>query len=314
MTTLRQMGERAVIRRLARLLPLRPDVRTGIGDDVAVVTGRRSRYDYLLTSDAVIEGTHFLPSARPEAIGHKAIGRVLSDIASAGGEALFALINLVAPGNENMRRLERIYRGAAALARRWGLSIIGGDTAGGPELQLHVFAVGRLPKGRAVLRSGARPGDWLYVTGTLGGSIAGKHLRFTPRLAEGRWLKRGRWASAMIDISDGLATDVGHILEMSRVGAEIWLNRIPVSAAARRVPGPQSPVEHALTDGEDFELLFTVPAHKQAAFERQWKKAFRTACRCSGRILPRPAGLQMVAHGRRQRLAYAGFEHFVRRP
>ncbi len=311
MTTLHQLGEREVIRRLAKLLPGRADVRVGIGDDVAVVAVEGGHRDFLLTSDAVIEGTHFLPGAAPEQIGHKAVGRVLSDFAAMGGEPLWALVDVVANRDMPLKRLEGVYRGAAKLAGKYGLSIIGGDMAGGPELQLHVFGVGEIPKRSAVLRSGARAGDVIYVTGALGGSLAGKHLSFEPRLEEGLWLRESRWANAMIDISDGLATDLGHILEMSKVGAEISADAIPVSTAARKMKTGRTSLEHALFDGEDFELLFTVSAEKQPGFESSWKDVFKLPCTAVGRIVKAPRGIVLVdAAGKKKSLKDAGYEHF----
>ena len=311
MTTLHKLGEREVIRRLAKLLPRRADVRVGIGDDVAVVAVESSHKDFLLTSDCVIEGTHFLPGAKPEQIGRKAVGRVLSDFAAMGGEPLWALIDVVANRDMPLKRLEGVYKGAAKLAEKYGLSIVGGDMAGGPELQLHVFGVGEIQKGSAVLRSGARTGDVIYVTGSLGGSLKGKHLTFEPRLEEGLWLREARWANSMIDISDGLATDLGHILEMSKAGAEISASAIPVSDAARAMKGRRTPLEHALFDGEDFELLFTVSSEKQKVFETSWKDVFELPCTAVGRITEKPGGIMLVdASGKKKSLKDAGYEHF----
>jgi len=310
MPSLKQLGERELIRRLARRLPGRPDVRAGVGHDVAVVAGGRA-HDWLLTSDAVVAGRHFRPDAPPRRIGHKAVGRVLSDLAAAGGEPCWALVDLVAPGRTPFARVQGIYRGLAALARRHGLAIVGGDTTAGPALELHVFAVGRVPRGTALLRSGARPGDRLYVTGALGGSRAGRHLRFAPRVAAGRWLRAGRWATAAIDLSDGLATDLGHLADMSRVGAELWRDRIPIARAARTAAGRRSPLEHALGDGEDFELLFAVPPRRAAAFEAAWRRRFRLRLTGIGRCTPRPGRLELLdAQDRRAPLRGAGFEHF----
>lgn len=311
MTTLHQLGEREVIRRLAKLLPGREDVRVGIGDDVAVVKVEGSHKDFLLTSDSVIEGTHFLADVSPEQIGHKAIGRVLSDFAAMGGEPLWALIDVVANRDMPLDRLARVYKGAAKLAGKYGLAIVGGDMAGGPELQLHVFGVGEIPKNSAVLRSGARTGDAIYVTGSLGGSLEGKHLTFEPRLQEGLWLRESRWANAMIDISDGLATDLGHILEMSNAGAEISADAVPLSDAARAMKDKRTPLEHALFDGEDFELLFTVSSEKQQMFESSWKDVFELPCTAIGRITDQPGGIMLVdASGKTKSLRDAGYEHF----
>lgn len=311
MTTLHQLGEREVIRRLAKLVPGREDVRVGIGDDAAVVKVEGSHKDFLLTSDSVIEGTHFFADAPPEQIGHKAIGRVLSDFAAMGGEPLWALIDVVANRGMPLDRLAGVYKGAAKLAGKYGLAIVGGDMAGGPELQLHVFGVGEIPKQSAVLRSGAQAGDTIYVTGSLGGSLQGKHLTFEPRLEEGLWLRESRWANAMIDISDGLATDLAHILEMSKAGAEILADAIPVSDAVRAMKDKRSPLEHALFDGEDFELLFTVSSEKQKVFESSWKDVFELPCTAIGRITDQPGGIMLAdASGKTKSLRDAGYEHF----
>lgn len=307
MKTLRSLGECEVIRRLARMIKKPEDVVVGIGDDVAVVRLENLREDLLLTSDAVIEGTHFLPTAAPERVGHKAIGRVLSDFAAMGGEPSWALIDLVAPPQTAWSRIERIYKGATALGEKYGLSIVGGDTSQGPRLELHVFGVGRVPRGAAVLRSGAEIGDLVYVTGSLGGSLRGKHLNFEPRVEEGLWLRECQWVHAMIDISDGLARDLGHILEESGVGAELDAEAIPVSRDARAMRGDA--LEHALFDGEDFELLFTVPAEKKEVFESSWRETFRLPCTAIGRIV-KSRGLRLRVAGKRIPLRAGGFEHF----
>ena len=313
MTSLRDMGENRLIARLARLLPSGAGVIAGVGDDCAVVrTGRRDPFDLLLTSDPVIEGVHFAAGAPAAGIGHKAIGRVLSDIAAMGGEPLWALIDLVAPARTPVARIESVYRGATRLARKAGLTIVGGDTACGPALELHVFAVGRVPRGRAVLRSGARPGDTIYVTGTLGGSGAGRHLRFAPRLAEGKWLRERGFVSSMMDLSDGLATDLPRLITASGVGAGLVAGRIPVSPAARRAAGRKTPLEHALGDGEDFELLFTVPRRMTVAFERAWRRAFRLPCPSIGVITGHTGKIELThGDGRRSLLTARGYEHFA---
>jgi thiamine-monophosphate kinase len=311
MTTLHQLGEREVIRRLAKLLPGRDDVRVGIGDDAAVVQVEGSHKDFLLASDSVIEGTHFLQDAPPEQIGHKAIGRVLSDFAAMGGEPLWGLIDVVANRDMPIERLAGVYKGAAKLAKKYGLAIVGGDMAGGPALELHVFGVGEIQKKSAILRSGAQTGDAIFVTGSLGGSLQGKHLTFEPRLEEGLWLRESRWANSMIDISDGLATDLGHLLERSKAGAEILAEKIPVSDAARAMKDKRTPLERALFDGEDFELLFTVSSEKQHMFESSWKDVFELPCTAIGRITDRPGGIVLAdAAGKKKSLKDFGYEHF----
>ncbi|MBP7830109.1 MAG: thiamine-phosphate kinase [Kiritimatiellae bacterium] len=309
MSTFHELGEREVIRRLARLVPGRPDVRVGIGDDVAVVE-HAGAHDLLLTSDAVIEKVHFLSDAEPGRVGHKAVGRVLSDFAAMGGEPLWALVDLVAPPDTQVEWAEAVYRGAARLASRFNLAIIGGDTTGGPVRELHVFGVGRVPVGTAVLRSGARPGDVLYVTGALGGSLAGRHLSFEPRVAEGLWLREGRWATAMMDISDGLLVDLARLLERSGAGAELRAERVPVSPEARAAKDGRSLLDHALADGEDYELLFTVPADKATAFVSAWAAQFDLPCTAIGAI----AGENLVLldqAGKPIVPGQAGYEHFI---
>ncbi len=311
---LREIGERGAIRRLAALVGARPDVAVGIGDDCAVVTVEGSRYDWLLTTDPVIEGVHFLPDAPPEGIGHKAAGRVLSDIAAGGGEPLWLLFDVVAPRDMPISRLEAVYRGATALCGRHGAVIVGGDLAQGERLELHAFAVGRVPRGQAALRSGARPGDAVYVTGRLGGSLRGRHLAFEPRVAEGRWLAERRWVSAMMDVSDGLAADLRRIFEQSGVGAEIELDRVPLSEDAHAMEDDLPPVAHALCDGEDFELLFTVRPDRAADFEPVWAKQFPLPCARIGQVTANVGELRVVdAAGKSEIFEGNGYEHFRNR-
>ncbi len=306
------IGEDFLIRKLARLAPGRADVVVGIGDDCAVVRpGRRDPFDLLLKSDPVIEGVHFTSETQADEAGHKALGRVLSDIAAMGGEPLWFLVDLVAPASVPVARVEGLYRGMTRLARRHGVALVGGDTSKGKTLELHVFAVGRVVRGKAVLRSRARSGDRIYVTGSLGGSILGRHLRFEPRLAEGRWLAAQGWASAMMDVSDGLATDLRRMMKASGTGAVIEAARIPIAPAAKKMHDQTSPLEHALTDGEDFELLFTVPRRKAAAFEVAWKNHFRLRCTRIGTMTNKAKRIELETNGIRSELKAHGYEHFV---
>jgi len=313
---LSQIGEREAIRRLAARLGTRADVRIGIGDDCAVTEAAGSPFDWLLTSDPVIEGVHFLSDAPPGGIGHKAAGRVLSDIAACGGEPLWLLFNVVAPPDCPVRILEAAYDGAARLCSRHGAAIVGGDLARGERLEWHAFGVGRVPRGRAVLRSGARPGDTIYVTGRLGGSgFRGRHLDFEPRVREGRWLGDGGWATAMLDVSDGLAADLRRLLECSGVGARIRLPDIPVSDDARALAGNEEDARrHALCDGEDFELLFTVRPDRRADFERNWRANFELDCTAIGEMTEKKERLLAIrADGGAIPCEETGYEHFRHR-
>lgn len=252
MSTLQQMGEHAAIVALTANLKV-------VGDDCAVLP-LDAHYDLVLTSDPLISGVHFTPGTDPEQIGWKATARVLSDFAAMGADPQYLLINLVAPPEQDFQTLEKIYAGVSKLRKLFGVDLVGGDLAQGPVLELHVFGVGRVPKGKALLRSGARPGDILYVTGPLGGSFeSGKHLTFMPRLKEAKWLRQSGFVRCMMDISDGLATDLRHILKASKVGAELNGLAIP------RVGS----LDQALFDGEDFELLFTVRAEDADQFDFQ---------------------------------------------
>jgi thiamine-monophosphate kinase len=302
MRTLRDIGELSAIKRITRLLPRRADIICGAGDDCAVVRpGRSSKSDWLLTSDAVIEGVHFLKGTPPDLVGRKAIGRVLSDIAAMGGEPAWALIDLVAPTGTPVAVIDGIYRGATKLAASHNLAIVGGDMARGRVLELHVFAVGTVPRGKAVLRFGARLGDLVFVTGSLGGSRKKKHLEFEPRIKEGVFLRK--WATSMIDISDGLASDIGHIAEMSGVGISLIEELIPLSAAAGKS------IDRALFDGENFELLFTVPGAKRKAFMSAWKKVFSLKCSLIGVVTPHKGVIEFA--DTRKRLKRKAYQHFV---
>jgi thiamine-monophosphate kinase len=243
MKTLGQIGEHAAIAALTAGL-------NAVGDDCAVLP-MSDAFDLVLTSDPLIENVHFTADASPEQIGHKAICRVLSDFAAMGAEPQYLLINIVAPPQQPFQTLEKIYAGFSSLWKTYGAEVVGGDLAQGPVLELHVFGAGRVPHGTALLRSGARPGDRIYVTGPLGGAQEnGKQFTFEPRLDWGRALRESGAVTSMMDISDGLATDLRHILKASGVGAALDSAAIPLAGT----------LEQALYDGEDFELLFTAPA------------------------------------------------------
>lgn len=246
------MGEHAVIAALTKNLK-------AVGDDCAVLP-LDAHYDLVLTTDPLISGIHFLPDTPPEQIGWKAAARVLSDFAAMGADPQYLLINLVAPPEQDFQTLEKIYDGVSKVRKLFDVDLVGGDLAQGPTLELHVFGVGRVPKGTALLRSGAHSGDLIYVTGSLGNSFAsGKHLNFMPRLKEAKWLRQSGFVGAMMDISDGLATDLRHILKASNVGADLFAEQIPKFGT----------LEQALFDGEDFELLFTVRAEDADEFDFQ---------------------------------------------
>jgi thiamine-monophosphate kinase len=265
--TLADLGEDRVVAALTRQLVLGKDVRVGAGDDCAVIGGPRAARWQLLKTDVVVEGVHFLPGDDARRVGWKALCRALSDIAAMGGVPGHALITLAAPPGTAMQRLTGLYAGLRKAARKFGVSIVGGETSRSPgPLFLNIALTGSVERSRCTLRSGGKAGDVLYVTGRLGGSRAGRHLDFTPRLAEARWLVTHFRPSAMMDLSDGLAADLPRLAAASRGGYRIEPKFLPRTAGCT--------IEQALSDGEDFELLFALAPCHAVKLERAWRKAF----------------------------------------
>jgi len=274
MKTIRDLGEFGLIKKLCANLP-----RTG--DDCAILPG-----GLLLTCDPVIEGIHFRKTTPPRQIGWKAMARNLSDIAAMGGQPRYAVVSLGLRPTTSVHYVQQLYAGMNAVAGKFACRIVGGDTAHVRGEQFIVVTVlGHAD--RPVLRSGAKVGDIVFVTGKLGGSFrSGKHLTFTPRIREGRQL--ARYAHAMLDISDGLASDLHRLVESSRVGFDIDSQKIP-----GRLPG-------ALTDGEDFELLFTVAPRDAGKLRNRFHEI--------GRVINRPV---VLLDG--QPLSAKGYDHFPQR-
>ncbi len=309
------MNEFDLIQRLTRALPTNPSVVVGAGDDCAVLDAGVPDRLLLFKTDAVVEGVHFTPGTTPEKIGHKALGRCLSDIAAMAGTPSAALVTIGLPAKFSPESVEAIYAGLNALARRHQVAIVGGETTTNPGgIFISVALLGWVPRGKGVLRSGAEAGDAIFVTGELGGSLAGKHLEFEPRLAEARWLAQHFSLHAMLDISDGLAGDLRHILRASRVGAELLATSIPISRQARLAAKAGSaakpPLLAALTDGEDFELLFTVASRDAVPLLDAWKKQFPgLALTCIGKIKTGEGITIRDKQGVRPLTAH-GYEHF----
>jgi len=305
-----------LIARLTRSLPGNPSVVTGAGDDCAVLDCGRPGHYLLFKTDAVVEGVHFTSLATPEQIGHKALGRCLSDIAAMAGRPLAALITAALPADFVPAFVERIYAGINALAQRHGVAIAGGETVRNPErLLLCVSMVGEVARNKCVRRDGAKAGDALFVTGELGGSLSGKHLDFEPRLAEAQWLAENVPVHAMIDVSDGLAGDLRHLMRMSQVGAELLAQAIPISRAARlqgHAPSAaKPPLLAALSDGEDFELLFTVASREAVGLLDAWRKQFpKLRLTCIGRITAE-GGLKLRDKTGLHSLETHGYDHFA---
>jgi len=292
----------------------------GIGDDSAVLRVR-SRYDLLVTTDLYIEDVHFRPQWHPpQSVGHRCLARGLSDIAAMGGEPIACFLSLGLPVRLPQTWVNAFLQGLTRLAQRFKVQLAGGDVSSARNITADIVVIGQVPAGKAVLRSGAKPGDRIYVTGQLGRSAAvllqlydgervrrsasSRHFYPVPRIEVGRWLSRRRLATAMIDLSDGLSVDLNHICEESRVAATIRAAAIPVATGAK--------LKHALHGGEDYELLFTASS--------------------KARVPAKIAGLQVTEiglidrqkdyggvirilneNGRVQALPPRGWQHFARR-
>ena len=309
------MNEFDLIGLLTRNLAAHKSIVTGAGDDCAVLEVGIPGQWLLFKTDALVAGIHFTEAAPPEKIGHKALARCLSDIAAMAGTPISALVTLALPRDFQVGYVEAIYRGINALAARFELGIAGGETTTNPDrVLISIAALGTVAQGKCPLRSGAGAGDAIFVTGELGGSLHGKHLEFLPRLTEARWLVDRFTVHAMIDLSDGLAGDLRHILNASHVGAELFSKTIPVSRAAklaaRRELSAKSPVQAALTDGEDFELLFSVPSREAVNLLDEWKKQFPDLrLTCIGKISSQP-GLTIRDETGVKPLTADGYVHF----
>jgi thiamine-monophosphate kinase len=245
-----KLGEFVLIDALKKYAPVSKTVVKGIGDDAAVLPYSKSEY-LLLTTDMLSEGTHFTRRMPPQSIGHKALACNISDIAAMGGWPTFAVVSIGVPKNLSVHFIKDVYKGIERTARSFNVSIVGGDTIKTDKIVINVALLGLVEKKYLITRDGARPGDWIFITGPLGGSFkSGRHLNFSPRLAQARFLVEKFKPNAMMDISDGLSGDLNHVLKASRAGARLDYASIP------RYKGVS--LSQALNDGEDFELLFTL--------------------------------------------------------
>ena len=292
-----------------------PGVSVGIGDDAAVVAALPRAERLLLSTDQVIEGTHFIPDLHPpRALGHKCLARGLSDITAMGGAPLYFLLSLCLPAWVDRDWLRSYLGGLLKLSKRCGVPLVGGDVAGGGQFAADVTVVGAVGARRLLLRSGAKPGHIIFVSGQLGGSALGlerlstrefavsdaairRHLYPQPRLELGRFLQNTVGATAAMDLSDGLSTDLERLVKASGVGAEIEESAVPRFRGASAA--------QALHGGEDYELLFTVPAKKKVP--RSFRHIRLTQV---GRIRSEP-GVVLLSRGGPRALSPEGFTHFT---
>ncbi|MFQ5778728.1 MAG: thiamine-phosphate kinase [Terriglobia bacterium] len=324
-------SEAEVISYLRRRFPAGGGLRVGIGDDAAVLAGE-GRRDWVVTTDLMVEGDHFLPGIPAHAVGWKALARSLSDIAAMGARPRYALVALAVPRATPSRWVRAFFAGMRALARPQGVKLAGGDLSSAPQIVADVQVLGEVSSKRAVLRRGARAGELIFVSGTLGlsqlGLIALRHRRVrltpllkralrahrcpAPRLALAQALVRRARVSAMIDVSDGLSTDVAHLCQASRVGARIFAGRIPAVELpvdlVRRFR--TNALELALNGGEDYELLFTLPGVQAKRMPKQLAGVKLTPI---GEITRGRRVTLVDSRGRERELKPRGWDPFRRR-
>jgi thiamine-monophosphate kinase len=330
---LREIGEFGLINRIRKWTSTSdPALLKGIGDDVAVVeTGDRV---LLATTDILIEEIHFKRAwIDPYHLGKKALFVNLSDIAAMGGTPKYFLISLGVPENLSLSFLYSFYRGLKDGSKRFGVNLIGGDTSVSRKIIINICLLGDGKRGSLLFRSGARVGDDLFVSGTLGDAALGlkilqknglhakpmgliqKHLSPSPRIQLGQVLARNHWATAMIDVSDGLLIDTNHLLEESGAGARIWEDRIPLSKLYQKWihSFSKSPHQFALSGGEDYELLFTAPPEMRKRISHL-ALSLKIPITQIGKIVPKKEHLHLVRKdGKEYSPSRLGFEHFKKR-
>jgi thiamine-monophosphate kinase len=306
----------------------------GIGDDCAVV-GPYEGKALLLTTDTLLEDIHFLlAKIPPEHLGEKSVAVNLSDIAAMGGKALHLLVSLAIPRTMSVDTVHAMYRGMKRICRRYGVNILGGDTVASPHrLMINVTVLGEAPEKEVLYRSGARPGDYIYLTGTIGDSAAGlrlirgefsapeqvafplreAHNRPVPHLEAGRIIARSGLASAMIDLSDGLLSDLRHICEASSVGARLIYNALPLSGELKALAEANNfdPYKLALAGGEDYRLLITVPRQNAEAFNNIFSGGIPCPAFQVGQITEH-LGMRITRpDGSEEMLEPRGYNHFI---
>lgn len=294
-----KIGEFGLIDRVKKKIKTDPSVIAGSGDDCAVMKLDAKHYQ-LFTCDMIVEGADFTGKDSPYLIGRKAIAVSASDIAACAGIPRYCLVSLGAPRNTSIEFMDELTRGMLSVLNKYDINLIGGDVSCAKQLVIDVSMAGIVEKKNLVLRSGAQRGDFIFVSGELGGSISGKHLKFTPRLKEARYLVENFRVNSMIDISDGLAQDLGHILKQSSKGAIIYEDLIPLS---RNSCG----LRDALCGGEDFELLFTMPPFEAKKLFKKKGVSFKFI----GEVTDKKYGLRLLdKKGRERGIEPKGFNHF----
>ena len=313
--TVSNWGELKLLREIRNWLgDASPPSPEGIGDDAAIL--KNPDLPSVVTNDSLVYGKHFTGEAPPESVGAKLLKRCISDLAAMGAKPHYALLACLLPPDTSVEWLESVYRGLKRTALVFDIKIVGGDvTSTHRDLAFSMTLTGYLEADRPLTRKSGRPGDLLWVTGDLGGSSAGKHLHFEPRLEEGIWLANHGGVTSAIDISDGLGIDLYHLAPAVGV-IRLDTAEIPISPASHEIAGSsgQSPLWHAFNDGEDYELLFTVqPGRGKDAFVREWQRDFDTPVTCIGRLEQPETGegdsIRLIGPCHAEDLL-GGYEHF----
>lgn len=302
---LKNIGEFGIIDEIRKMARCPRSVIAGIGDDAAVLKVDPKKA-VLFTTDMLLEGRHFrFNEASPYEIGWKALAVNISDIAAMGGLPTYAVAAIGVPRDLKWDFVKELYRGMNAVARRFGACVVGGDTNRSDKIVVSVALLGEVPRRSFVRRSGAKPGDIVFVSGFLGGSYRSrKHLNFIPRVKEAQFLVRHFQVNAMMDLSDGLGSDIFRIASASRVGAFLSKEAIPVSPHAKSVG-------EALHDGEDFELLFTLPPKEAARLSLRTFPKKMAPFHPVGRIVEKKQGVRLLgANGLNKPLEEKGYDHF----
>ena len=277
------LGEDRLLCQLLPSLSLAKAVVNGPGDDCAVVNIGDRRTFLVLNTDCVVEGVHFFRGTHAPAVGWKAMMRPLSDFAATSAVPQFALITLMAPKQTEVAWVKELYRGLCRAANRFEVSVVGGETSGttGP-IAISTSVAGFVEKDCLISRRGGKAGDDLFVTGRLGGAVKQKHLQFIPRIVESRWLTKNFSIHAMMDLSDGLGTDLPRLAEASKVGFQIHIENLPLSRSAK--------VNDAISEGEDYELLFAIPRRQRQRLQKEWRRRFpKLQVTRIGSLVPRTA-------------------------
>jgi len=294
---LSRVGEDALLASLLRELPVRRQVIARTGDDCVVVEFPRRKNLLVLKTDCVVEKIHFAPATDPILVGWKAMMRPLSDFAATSAVPQFALITLIVPAARSTSWVRKLYRGLQRAAARFDVSIVGGETSAtrGPAT-ISVSVTGFVGKRRWISRAGGKNGDDLFVTGRLGGSLRGKHLRFMPRINESRWLTENFRVHAMMDLSDGLGADLPRLAKASKLGFRIDREQLPLARGAK--------MGDAISDGEDYELLFAISPRNRSRLQKSWRKKFPKL------LLTRIGRLAQPLNNSTPQLLPGGYVHF----